>query len=100
VPIRFTPKASTFKDQACGGASLIVTDRDALNSVDVGLSLALTLQRLYPGQFALAKLQPLLTDAPTLEAILAGKPLAEIKRGWAMDLESFKRRRAARLLYE
>jgi uncharacterized protein YbbC (DUF1343 family) len=30
VPIRFTPKASVFKDQACGGAYLMLNDRESL----------------------------------------------------------------------
>lgn len=100
VPIRFTPRASTFKDQPCGGVHLVVTDREALRAVDLGLTLALTLQRMYPGQFAVDKMLPLLTDRTTLDAIRAGKPLAEIKQGWAADLAAFEKRRAAFLLYE
>ncbi len=99
VPIRFTPRASTFKDQPCGGVHLVITDREALRSVDLGLTLALTLQRLYPGQFALDKLKPLLTDEATLEAIRAGRPLAEIKRTWTRALAAFEKRRASVLLY-
>jgi len=100
VPIRFTPRASTFKDQPCGGVYLVVTDRDALNAVDLGLTLALALQRLYPGQFAAGNLLPLLTDAAVLEAVKAGRPLAEIKQLWATDLEAFARRRREFLLYD
>src|SRR5437762_3573671 len=44
IPVRFTPAASMFKDQPCGGAYLAVTDRQALNPVDVGITLALALQ--------------------------------------------------------
>ncbi|MCZ7640852.1 MAG: DUF1343 domain-containing protein [Verrucomicrobia bacterium] len=90
VPIRFTPRASTFKDQPCGGVLLVLTNRDALDAVDLGLTLALTLRRLYPDQFALGKLRPLLTDAATLTAIEAGKPLADIRRGWSAELAAFQ----------
>ncbi|NWF83521.1 MAG: DUF1343 domain-containing protein, partial [Bryobacteraceae bacterium] len=100
VPIRFTPRASTFKDHPCGGVSILVTDRDALNAVDVGLTLALTLQRLYPGEFALDKMKPLLTDAGTLEAIRAGQSLAQIKQLWAPELAAFKQRREQFRLYD
>jgi uncharacterized protein YbbC (DUF1343 family) len=100
VPVRFTPRASTFKDQPCGGVQLVVTDREALRAVDLGLTLALTFQRLYPGQFAADKMLPLLTDRVTLEAVKAGKPLAEIKQAWAAELAAFEKRRAAFLLYE
>jgi uncharacterized protein YbbC (DUF1343 family)/CubicO group peptidase (beta-lactamase class C family) len=100
VPVRFTPKASVFKDQACGGVNLIVTDRDALNAVDVGVTLAMMLQRHYPTDFALDKVAHLLQHPPTLEAIKAGKTLAEIKQLWATDLDEFKKRREKFLIYK
>src|SRR5438034_98093 len=99
VPIRFTPKASVFKDKQCGGVSIVVTDRDALKAVDVGIVLALTLQRLYPNDFALEKVQRLLQHQPTIDAIKVGKTLAEIKQLWATDLEEFKKRREKFLIY-
>lgn len=99
VPIRFTPTASTFKDRECGGVYLVVTDREACPVVDVGLVLALTLQRLYGAEFALGKLAPLLQHPATLEAIRSGKPLLEIKAGWGTDLGEFMARRGNFLLY-
>ena len=99
VPVRFTPSASTFKDQPCGGAALIVTDRERVAPVDVGLTLALVLQRLYPNEFALAKFNTLLQHPPTMEAIRAGRTLESIKTDWADELEQFKKRRAEFLLY-
>jgi len=100
VPIRFTPKASVFQDEACAGVYILITDRDALNAVDVGMALALTLQRLHPNEFGLEKLQHLLRHAPTIDAIRAGKSLAEIKRFWTSDLEDFKKRREKFLIYK
>jgi uncharacterized protein YbbC (DUF1343 family)/CubicO group peptidase (beta-lactamase class C family) len=99
VPIRFTPEASTFKGQPCGGVYLVLTDRDSFNAVDLGLTLALTLRRLYPEDFALDKTSGLLRHPPTLAAIRAGKPLAEIKQSWEAGLADFKKRRAEYLLY-
>ena len=99
IPVRFTPAASMFKDQPCGGAYLAVTDRQALNPVDVGITLALALQRLYPHQFALEKVQRLLQHEPTITAIQAGHTLAEIKRLWASDLDEFRKRRERFLMY-
>ena len=99
VPIRFTPKASVFKDQECGGAYLMLTDRDACKVVDVGIVLALTLQKLYPNAFPLAKMGTLLQHPPTEEAIREGKSLSEIKALWATDLGEFNARRASFLVY-
>jgi len=100
VPIRFTPKASVFKDAPCCGVYIVVTDRDALQAVDVGIVLALTLQRLYPNDFALEKVQRLLQHQPTIDAIKAGETLAEIKQLWANDLDEFKKRREKFLIYK
>jgi len=48
VPVRFTPNASVFKDQACGGVQILLTDRERASSIDAGLLMAATLHRLYP----------------------------------------------------
>jgi uncharacterized protein YbbC (DUF1343 family) len=98
--VRFTPSASTFKGKPCGGAAMIVTDRERCRPVEVGLAIALVTQRLYPREFALEEVQRLLQQRQTLEAIKAGKTIEEIKRSWAAELEDFKKRRAKFLLYE
>jgi uncharacterized protein YbbC (DUF1343 family) len=100
VPMRFTPSASTFKGKACGGAAMIVTDRERCRPVEVGLAIALVTQRLYPREFALEEVQRLLQQRQTVEAIKAGKTIEEIKRSWAAELDDFKKRRAKYLLYE
>lgn len=97
--VRFTPTYSTFKDKPCGGARIVLTDRDALNAVDVGLTIAVTMQRLYGTNFAADKMQVLLREPSVLAGIKAGKPLAELKAGWTADLEAFKQRREPFLLY-
>ena len=99
VPLRFTPTASTFKDKPCGGVSMVVTDRDKLNAVDVGIVIGLVFQKRYSTNFALAKVQPLLQHQPTLDAIKAGKTLNQIKQSWETELTDFKRRRQKYLLY-
>ena len=99
VPIRFTPATSLFKNKPCGGAYMMVTGRDALNTVDVGITIALTLQRLYPNSFALEKIGQLLQHRETLDAIRDGKYLVEIKRLCVSDQNEFKKRRVKYLLY-
>jgi uncharacterized protein YbbC (DUF1343 family) len=99
APIRFTPAYSTFKDQSCAGIACVITDREKLNSVDFGLTLALTVQRLHPVDYALPKLNTLLQHPATIGAIKAGRPLAEIRSAWTDELESFRQRRKPFLLY-
>jgi uncharacterized protein YbbC (DUF1343 family) len=100
VPVRFTPTYSTFKDKPCAGVAFVIADRDKLSAVDLGVQLALTLQRLYPDDFALAKVNTLLQHTATIDAIKAGKTLAEIKQPWAAELAAFKKRHSPFLLYK
>lgn len=99
VPLRVTPNYSTFKDKPCAGVGFVITDREKLNAVDLGITVALILQRLYPGEFALNKLNTLLQHEQTVESIKAGKPLAEIRQAWAAELAEFKKRRRKFLIY-
>jgi uncharacterized protein YbbC (DUF1343 family) len=99
VPIRFTPTASVHKGELCAGVNIILTDRERCNVVDVGILLAMTLQRLYPEKFDLNKIQHLLLHEPTLQAIKAGKGLSEIRALWQPDFDEFQKRRAKYLLY-
>lgn len=107
-PVKFTPRAelyagpvSTLKyhDQECRGVRVLLVDREACNAVDVGITLALALQKLYPNEAKLDETLNRVGDAATIEAIKAGKSLAEIKAGWAPGLAEFEARRKAVLLY-
>ncbi|MBV9497324.1 MAG: DUF1343 domain-containing protein [Acidobacteria bacterium] len=87
-PIRFTPDASVFKGQECGGVRFVITDRKALQPVRAGLLIAATLKKMYGEQFAEAKIRPLLRNA----AALAGGDFSK-------DEREFRERRAKFLLY-
>ncbi|HOB97253.1 MAG TPA: DUF1343 domain-containing protein [Verrucomicrobiota bacterium] len=100
VPVRFTPNASVFKDKACAGVQIFLTDRDRCEVIDVGITIAQTLHRLYPRDFAIAKFNNLLQHPSTIEAIRAGKSLRDIRRLWLADLAAFKQRRSGFLMYE
>jgi uncharacterized protein YbbC (DUF1343 family)/CubicO group peptidase (beta-lactamase class C family) len=99
IPIRFTPTASTFKDQPCAGVHLILTDRYTLNAVDLGITLIRTFQQLYPQSFAIDSVRHLLRHDATLDAIKAGRSIAEIRANWSQDLAAFLQRRQPFLLY-
>lgn len=99
VPVRFTPRASTFKDQPCAGVNVLLTERDRCEAVSVGLLLAQTLHRLHPQHFDLNAFDRLLVHRATVDAIRAGKSLDDIRRLWSAALEDFKRRREKVLIY-
>lgn len=99
VPVQFTPTYSTHKGQLCRGVFILVTDRETCSSIDVGLELARTLYRLFPGQFPIEKLKPLLSDPATLEALKSGQTLSRIRALWQPALQDFQKLRARYLLY-
>ncbi len=99
IPVRFTPADYIYKGESCAGVNIMLTDREHCNSVDIGITIAKVLYRLYPDQFTVDKLDVLLVHKPTLNAIKADKPLTEIHDLWTADLEKFKTRRAKYLLY-
>ncbi len=100
VPIRFTPNYSVHKDEPCGGVNIIVTDRQKLRAVSLGINITRELHALYPKQFPLVKVGRLLCHPPTLEALAQGKTLVQIEALWKRDLVNFTLRRDKHLLYK
>jgi uncharacterized protein YbbC (DUF1343 family) len=94
------PSDSTFKGQACGGVSILLTDRERCQVVDIGITIASVLYQLYTQQFDLEKFDKLLGHQATITAIKQGKSLADIRRSWSMELQEFRKRREPFLLYK
>lgn len=99
VPTRFTPRSGLYKDQACEGLAIEITDRGSLYSMLVGLEMAEALEKLYPEKFAVEKIIALLGSAATLERIKKGDAPSRIVEDWEEDLATFRRMRAKYLLY-
>ena len=99
VPLRFTPKASVFKDEQCGGVNIIITDRGAFRPLLTGMEMALALRKLYPNDWAVDKYLRLLVNADTLERIKRGETAREIVNSWNSSLQEFRQARAEILLY-
>jgi uncharacterized protein YbbC (DUF1343 family)/CubicO group peptidase (beta-lactamase class C family) len=99
TPIRFTPTASIFKGEACGGVRMSITDRTALNSVEVGIAIASTLQRLYPKEFKLALVDTLLNRAASVKALRGGDSWKKVVADWSAETQAFAVRRKEFLRY-
>jgi uncharacterized protein YbbC (DUF1343 family)/CubicO group peptidase (beta-lactamase class C family) len=98
-PIAFTPTASAYARTACGGVRLIVTDREAVRPVTVGLALAGQLRARHRDQFKPEAIQNLLVNRSTMWAFLRGEPLDRILAWANNDRVSFLNRRASYLMY-
>ncbi len=99
VPVRFTPQASVFKGEECGGVNIIVTDRTQFRPVLAGLEMAAALRRLYPSEWKVDDYLRLLVNADALERLKRGDAPEEIVRSWQPKLEEFRRARSGALLY-
>jgi uncharacterized protein YbbC (DUF1343 family) len=101
VPDNFTPSGGNqFDGERCEGIRMIVSDRMALDSPELGAEMASALWKLYPRQFRLQAIDPLKLDRSTLSAIEAGTDARRIAAGWKSAAASFAMRRSAYLLYE
>jgi len=100
VPLRFTPRASVFKDEECGGVNIIVTDRAAFRPLLTGIEMALALRKLYPNDWKVDNYLRLLVNADTLERVKRGENAREIVGSWNAGLQEFRRARAEILLYD
>ena len=100
VPLKFQPNASLFKDESCGGINIIITDRDAFESVKTGIEIAAALRKLYPNEWQVDKYSRLLVNAEILEKVKAGSTPEEIEKAWQPKLAEFVKRRASFLLYK
>ncbi|MCF7787062.1 MAG: DUF1343 domain-containing protein [Prosthecobacter sp.] len=99
TPVRFTPTASIFKGESCGGVRMAITDRTTLNAVDAGIAIACTLQRLYPKEFKLALVDTLLNRAASVKALRSGDAWKKVVTGWATETQAFEARRRTYLRY-
>ena len=100
TPVRFTPATSVFKNEACGGVRIAITDRGALRPAQIGIAITCTLQRLYPGSFALDKVNTLLNRSASIQAIRSGASWTKITEAWRDEAANFTERRKAFLRYE
>jgi uncharacterized protein YbbC (DUF1343 family)/CubicO group peptidase (beta-lactamase class C family) len=99
-PVTFTPAAGAkLGGQVCNGIFAVVTDRDRLRPVRVGLEIAAALSTMYGPQFKLEDAALLFGSKATLAKIRAGEDPAAIAASWRVDEEKWRVLRAQYLLY-
>ncbi|MGB0082928.1 MAG: exo-beta-N-acetylmuramidase NamZ domain-containing protein [Terracidiphilus sp.] len=99
VPVNFTPNASNYANQSCGGVNILVTDREALDAPELGLEIVAALEHLYPNDFKIAGLDGLMRNKAALDALTAGEDPRRIDEDWQDALKNFETVRAKYLLY-
>ena len=100
IPTRFTPSASKFVGEVCGGVQILITDRNKFIPVKTGLEIALALRTLYLEQWEASRYMVLLANRSAMDGLLAGEEYPALAKRWTPDLRAFSQSRAAFLLYE
>jgi uncharacterized protein YbbC (DUF1343 family) len=99
VPVRFTPDDSKFKETACGGVNVVVTDREQFEPLATGFAIAAELRKLYPQEWEAGGYLRLLVSETVHQALLDGRTAAELQALSREGVAEFMERRAKFLLY-
>jgi uncharacterized protein YbbC (DUF1343 family) len=98
--VDFTPRPPyPYADELCHGIELIVTQRNVVDSPELGLEIAAALYKLFGDKFQLSKIDVLLANRNVLDALLAGQDPQRIAEDWQQQLQDFEVRRKPYLLY-
>jgi uncharacterized protein YbbC (DUF1343 family)/CubicO group peptidase (beta-lactamase class C family) len=100
VPVNFTPKSPyLYATQLCHGIELMVTDRNVLDTPELGVEVAAALHKLYPVLYELDKIQTLLANREVLRELESGRDPQRIDEDWQQALQNFERKREPYLIY-
>lgn len=96
----FTPDASTYANERCGGIYITITDRRMLQPLTVGFAIAHQLLLDYGEAWETERYIRLLGNKTTLRILLDGNPVDAIRAAYQPGLDKFIARRAQVLLYD
>jgi uncharacterized protein YbbC (DUF1343 family)/CubicO group peptidase (beta-lactamase class C family) len=100
VPVTFTPATSNYAGQKCEGVNLVLTERNALDTTELGIELAAALRKLYPADFKLERMTELLVNQKAYDGLVAGEDPRRIAQDWQEELEKFELLRQKYLIYK
>ena len=96
---RFRPTASYFANQSIEGVRIVVTDRENLSTLRLGLELGAALERLYPGKVPWEANLRLIGSRAVVERLKKGEDPRAIELDEIAALRSFLEVRRKYLLY-
>jgi uncharacterized protein YbbC (DUF1343 family) len=100
VPVMFTPTSAVYSGQACQGVNIVVTDRNGFDAPELGIELAAALQKLYPADYKIGRMQELLVNQSVYDGLMAGEDPRRIAQDWMEGLEKFEKIREKYLIYK
>jgi uncharacterized protein YbbC (DUF1343 family)/CubicO group peptidase (beta-lactamase class C family) len=96
---RFTPSASNFSGKSIEGVRFVITDRNAFDSVRLGLEIAKGLAKLYPGRIDWAASRFLMGSHALLDALPANGTAQALQLQTEIAVKGFLDKRKPYLLY-
>jgi uncharacterized protein YbbC (DUF1343 family)/CubicO group peptidase (beta-lactamase class C family) len=99
-PVQFTPASSKFANELCHGVFIVITDRNTVRPVRVGVELAAALTKLFPGKFEVDSAARLFGSSAGLARIKAGDDPATVSQSWGAAEARWRLLRAKYLLYD
>ncbi len=99
IPVNFTPRRNKFAGQVCHGVQIVLIDRQALDTPEMGVELASALWKLFPQNFELNQTLRLIGARWVVHQIQSGVDPRYIQYEWQRPLQQFRRLRAQYLLY-
>jgi uncharacterized protein YbbC (DUF1343 family)/CubicO group peptidase (beta-lactamase class C family) len=100
VPVTFTPNASNYSGEVCGGINIILTDRNSLEAPELGIELAVALHQLYPEQYHLERMNEILLNQSVFDEIFKSEDPHRIAQDWQDALDKFQQLRQKYLIYK
>jgi uncharacterized protein YbbC (DUF1343 family) len=97
--VSFTPASSKFANERCQGVFFVVTDRETLKPVRLGLEVAAALFALHPEAFDPGRTAMLLGSSDALGRVRTGEDPAAVAASWARAEAHWRTLRAKYLLY-
>lgn len=97
---RFRPTESHLKGKIVEGVRFVITDREAVNAIRLGIEVACALNHLYPGKIKYDVNARLIGNKAVIEALTAGKDPETIEQIYRAGLQNFLGVRQKYLLYE
>jgi uncharacterized protein YbbC (DUF1343 family)/CubicO group peptidase (beta-lactamase class C family) len=98
-PVAFTPAASKYAKEACQGVFIVITNRNALQPVRMGLEIASQLWKLYGDKYQMANTDRLVGSTQSLARVKAGEDPVRVGSAWTAAEARWRRMRAKYLLY-
>lgn len=100
IPRKITPDSSKHANVECSGIQFLITDAAAFDPLQLGITLAVGLQQQYADTWEQPRIDVLMVNKKTTEAIGNGSTWEQVKSMGTAELDAFRLRRASVLLYD